>query len=149
MCAAQKAPVDMLMYYDARPTPAWNGMFDMMQIGRSTLKGYYPFPMFNALYGMKTEVASESDDGEVYALAARDGEKGGVILCRYNDEDGAENKEATLSLGDLGGRTEAEFYLLDEKNDLTFSHGVTFEGKMEFRVALPNFTSYLVLLKRV
>ena len=150
MCACQDMPVDMLMYYDARPTFAWNGMFDMAQIGRSTLKGYYPFPMFNALYGMKNAVEARSDDGEVYATAARDGDLGGVIFCRYNDEDGVADKEVTVRLGSLGGRTEAEFYLLDEKHDLTFAHGVTFEGEsMEFRVALPNYTSYLILMRRV
>ncbi len=149
MCDCQKAPVDMLMYYDARPTFAWNGLFDMAQIGRSTLKGYYPFPMFNSLYRMGTEVASESDDGTIHVSAARDENRGGAILAHYNDDDTAEAKEVTLSLGGLGDRTEAEIYLLDGNNDLTLTQTLIFSGdSLDWKLKLPNFTCYLILLKK-
>ena len=39
MLTCQKASVDMLMYYDARPC-GWNGIFDFMQIGKVTTKAY-------------------------------------------------------------------------------------------------------------
>ena len=148
MCDSQKAPVDMLMYYDARPTFAWNGMFDMSQIGRSTLKGYYPFPMFNTLYRMGTEVESSSDDGVIHTLAARDGDKGALILAHYNDDDAAPDTEVSLSFGDLGGATEAKFYLLDADNDLTLTQSITFQGTLSWKLRVPNFTCYLVILNR-
>ena len=149
MCDCQRIPLDMLMYYDARPTFAWNGMFDMAQIGRSTLKGYYPFPMFNTLYQLGGEVASESDDGEIHVCAARDESHGAVILAHYNDDDGAPAKDLTLSLDAIDGRTEAEFYLLDGENDLSLTQSLTFEGRLEWKLPLPNFTCYLVLLKKI
>ena len=149
MCDCQKAPVDMLMYYDARPTFAWNGMFDMAQIGRSTLKGYYPFPMFNALYRMGDEVESTSDDGEIHVCAARETDKGALILAHYNDDDGAGAKELSLTLSELGGRTEAEIYLLDGEHDLTLQQTITFTGTLDWKLSVPNFTCYLVLLKRI
>ena len=148
MCDSQKAPVDMLMYYDARPTFAWNGMFDMSQIGRSTLKGYYPFPMFNTLYRMGTEVESSSDDGVIHTLAARDGDKGALILAHYNDDDTAPDTEVSLSFGDLGGATEAKFDLLDSDNDLTLTQSITFQGTLNWKLRVPNFTCYLVILNR-
>ena len=149
MCDCQKEPVDMLMYYDARPTPAWNGLFDMMQIGRSTLKGYYPFPMFNALYRMGTEVESTSDDDTIHVCAARDEHRGGVILAHYNDDDTEDAKEVTVSIGSLGARTEAEIYLLDAENDLTLTQTLVFSGdSLDWKLTVPNFTCYLILLKK-
>ena len=54
MCTCQKLPLDMLMYYDARPC-GMNGMFSTDFVC-DRLKGYYPFYMFNALYQLGTEV---------------------------------------------------------------------------------------------
>ena len=46
MCAAQNSPVDMLMYYDARPC-VFNGLFDFYTYDK--LKTYYVFKMFKYL----------------------------------------------------------------------------------------------------
>ena len=48
METCQYLPLDMLMYYDARPC-AMNGMFATDYVC-DLLKGYYPFRMFNELY---------------------------------------------------------------------------------------------------
>ncbi len=148
MCASQKAPVDMLMYYDARPT-LWNGLFDLWQLGRSTTTGYYPFPMFNALYRMGNEAASVSDDANTYVCAARDGDRAGVVLTRFNDDDSTEASTVSVELTGLGESSEAEFYLLDSEHDLTLAQRVTFSGdRFVWEVEIPNFTCYLILLKK-
>jgi hypothetical protein len=140
MCASQKSSVDMLMYYDARPT-AWNGLFDMMQVDYSTTTGYYPFPMFNALYQLGNEVESESE-GDVYVAAARDGGQGAVVLTRFNDDDATEPATVHLTLRGLGERTEAEIYLLDDDHRLTLCQKMAFLGEaFEWETSLPNFTS--------
>ena len=149
MCASQKAPVDMLMYYDARPNTSWNGLFDLSQIERSTTKGYYPFPMFNVLYSLGNEVLSSTDDANTYVCAARNGDCAGVVLTRYNDDDetGAEN--VTVSLTGLGERTEAQLYLLDAQHDLKSVGRLIFSGdSFEWETEIPNFTCYLIILKK-
>ena len=149
MCAAQDSSVDMLMYYDARPT-AWNGLFDLMQIEYSTTTGYYPFPMFNLLYQMGNEVASEADEN-LYACAARTDDEAAVILTHYNDDDATEPKSLSLALSGFGGESgcEAEFYLLDDDHRLTLTQRLTFFGdRLVWETDLPNFTCYLIKLKK-
>ena len=66
MTAAQHSSVDMLMYYDARPT-VFNGMFDFYTL--RPLKGYYPFLWYGMLYDMEAEIACTGDLPEnLYAL---------------------------------------------------------------------------------
>lgn len=77
MLAAHATSLDMLMYYDARPT-IYNGMFDFYT--QAPLKGYYPFLMFSQLYALGQSVAAKSDDGDIRVLAAANGEKGAVML---------------------------------------------------------------------
>lgn len=67
MLHCQNSPLDMLMYYDARPS-AFNGMFDFYTY--RTLKGYYPFLMFSKLYELGNTVLAESDSPDVYVLGA-------------------------------------------------------------------------------
>jgi len=149
MCACQAAPVDMLMYYDARPSTPWNGMFDMTQIEHSTLTGYYPFPMFNALYQLGNQVESVTDDASVYVCAARGEDEAGVVLTHYNDDDATEAKTVTVDLKGLGGRTKAEIYLLDADHRLTLTQKLTFTGDLAWEIEVPNFTCYLILLKKL
>jgi hypothetical protein len=137
----------MLMYYDARPT-TWNGLFDLTQIDYSTTTGYYPFPMFNVLYRLGKEVESTTDNESIYACAARDGDTAGVVLTHFNDDDTTDAETVTVELNDLGGRTEAEFYLLDDNHRLTLSQKVTFSGDLAWDIELPNFTCYLIKLKK-
>ena len=148
MCACQATPVDMLMYYDARPNTVWNGMFDMTQIEHSTLTGYYPFPMFNVLYRMGDEVESVTDDANVYVCAARGENGASVVLTHYNDDDATETKAVTVNLKGLGSRTEAEIYLLDDDHRLTLTQKLTFTGDLAWEIEVPNYTCYLVLLKQ-
>ena len=147
MCAAQKSSIDMLMYYDARPTH-WNGLFDLTQIDYSTTTGYYPFPMFNVLYRLGNEVDSNTDNAGLYVCAARDGDTAGVVLTHFIDDDEAGAKTVTVEFNDLGGRTEAEFYLLDDNHRLTLTQKVTFSGDLAWELEVPNFTCYLILLKK-
>ncbi len=88
MAACQYAPVDMLMYYDARPGTCFNGMFD--HITFQPIKGYWPFVMFSKLFDLGNAVKTETDDGEVYAVAAADGNKFAAMITLFaeiNDEE--------------------------------------------------------------
>ena len=149
MCAAQKSSIDLLMYYDARPATGWCGIFDLWQTEYSTLTAYYPFPMFNVLYRMGTEVTSITDDPAVYVCAARDEENAAVVLTHYVDDDAAEKKTVCVELCGLGERTAAEFYLLDDDHRLTLTQKITFTGeRFAWEVDVPNHTCYLILMKK-
>lgn len=110
----QKAPVDMLMYYDARPS-VWNGLFNT-DFPFIPLKGYYPFRMFNRLYRLKNSVFCDTDDEQIYAVAARDGKEAAVMVTYFSSEDAPTPKDLEIRFhGQLQSLTGCE--LLDETHD--------------------------------
>ena len=95
MAAAQKNPnIDMLMYYDARPC-AMNGLFDFYTM--RPLKGYYPFYIYANLYEMGNQVKSVSDDKDIYVVSAKNGNKAGIMITYYSEDDGNTPKFVTVN----------------------------------------------------
>lgn len=97
MLQAQDLPIDILMYYDARPC-AFNGLFDFYTM--RPLKGYYPFVMFSELYQLGTQIALQCDDADIYAVAAQNGEDTAVMAANYRDEGCAEKALTVKGLPD-------------------------------------------------
>jgi hypothetical protein len=117
MCSGQNSPLDMLMYYDARPC-AFNGLFDFYTY--APLKGYYAFIAWSKLVELGKTIAVDTGEKKgIYAVGAADGEgKCGLLLCRYFEED---DLPADLPLTiDVGGRdlSGAKLFLLDEERNL-------------------------------
>ena len=77
MSVCQASPLDMLMYYDARPC-GMNGMFDMSTF--KPLKGYYPYLMFKELLDLGTYVKTEYNKNNIYSCAATNGESYAIIM---------------------------------------------------------------------
>lgn len=151
MCACQYSSIDMLMYYDARPNEFWNGMFDDMVIGR-VLKGYYPFPMFNALYRLKNCVAVDIHGENLYACAASNETEAAVLLTHFSDDDTEMPVTAAIDLTGFGGErgTEITYYLLDEAHNLEqVAKAIYFGDRFLPELKLPNFTSYLIKIKKL
>ncbi len=150
MCMCQYAPLDMLMYYDARPG-GFNGMFDTDFVFKC-LKGYYPFKMFNELYKLGDAVEITADDDNVYACAATNGDEAAIMLTHYNNDNNTE--EITLRVGisefNSPNGVKAEYYILDDDNDLELIREETFMGDSFAGILkLPLFTSYLIKLKKL
>ena len=110
MCEGQNSPVDMLMYYDARPS-FYNGLFDFYTL--RPLKGYYAFSMFNDLYRLGTQVKASSDDDEIYTVCAMDGNGNrAAYVVYFTNRADAEAK--TVSFESDGT---FDVYVLDETHD--------------------------------
>ena len=141
----------MLMYYDARPS-AWNGLFDLGQIGKVTTKGYFPFVMFNTLYRLENCVHTEYDHPYTYACAAKKEDEAAVVFTHFNDDDTTVPQEISLDLSDFGGNngTQLEVYILDDCHDLELTETLTYFGnRIMWKANVPNFTSYLLKLKKL
>ena len=83
-CEGQNAPLDMLMYYDARPS-VFNGLFDFYTFRK--LPGYYPFPYFATLYKLRKQIRCDSDHPELYAVAAcGDDGRLGIFVSYYSKD---------------------------------------------------------------
>lgn len=142
----QKGPLDMLMYYDARPG-LFNGMFG--QVVCDILKGYYPFYAFNVLYKLKNSYKTE-DGNEMYAVAAKNGNEAAIIVTRFAVNDDAEDDKCIINVEGLEYAAEAEVYLLDESHDLELVRKETFTGEKFGQIL--NFdknTMYLIKLKKI
>lgn len=148
MCGCQHSPLDMLMYYDARPG-GLNGMFNT-DLVCECLKGYYPFKMFNQLYKLKNCVSLRSSDKDIYACAATNFDTSALMLTYFNDNDTSPKKIVKVKLSGLNisGTVKAEIYLLDEQSDMELIKEETFTGSenIDFLLNVKNFDTYLVVL---
>ena len=112
ICEAQQAPIDMLMYYDTRPS-VFCGAFDLYTY--ETLKGYYPLYWYGGMYDMEREIPSLNTVDDIYSLCGVDKDgKVTAIVCYYTEDDEAHNKQVTLDFG-RGG--EYDVYLVDKTHD--------------------------------
>ena len=100
--SCQNAPVDMLMYYDARPS-AFNGLFDHHTY--APLPSYYVLYAWNKLLRLGNQLPAESSDTDVYVTAASDGKgRTAILVSRYNDDNNVvEKKQVMLNMGEKAG----------------------------------------------
>ncbi len=89
MSRCQDAPVDMLMYYDARPETPFNGLFDMYTL--MPLPPYYTFYAWSKLAKLGTQVQAKienDNERDIYATAAT-GKNGKTMamVIRFNEDD--------------------------------------------------------------
>ena len=131
MLEAQNNPnIDMLMYYDARPT-AFNGLFDMYTY--RPLKGYYSFYQFANLYELEDQYEAISDDDNVYAVCAKKGEDVAVMLAYYSENDNDGIKYVTINAdASLDG---AKILLTDKDHTIAeYSSAKIKDGKVTLRL---------------
>ena len=125
MSAAQNCTdVDMLMYYDARPSE-WNGLFDFYTL--EPIKGYYSFYTFANLYEMGSQVKAESNDESVYVLAARGEKRRGAVITYYTENDSDLAKDVELELEGVDPKS-LKLYLVDENNTYTENNRYQING---------------------
>ena len=109
---AQKSSIDMLMYYDTRPS-VFCGLFDLYTYER--LKGYYALRWYSEFYDLKSEIRAENGFDNIYSLAGVD-ENGKTlaVVTYYTDDDEAGDRELAV---DFGKKSEYEIFLTDEEHD--------------------------------
>ena len=148
MAAAQASPLDMLMYYDARPC-GMNGLFHTDTL--EPLKGYYSIKSFSELNDLGTHVKTEQTD-DVYSVAATNGSDGAILLTHFSDDDSTPADTLKLEIKNFPpcSAVKAEYYLLDKDHDMTLVREETFTaGDFCAYLELPVFTSYLVKFKKL
>ena len=85
MIACQNAPVDMLMYYDAKPDAHFNGLFDKTTL--QPLKPYYALYSWGRLSGLGRAAKADSDTKDIYVAAARDAAgRRAIFIARYSND---------------------------------------------------------------
>ncbi|MBO5223116.1 MAG: hypothetical protein J6C23_01225, partial [Clostridia bacterium] len=149
MLMSQYEPLDMLMYYDARPC-GMNGMFKTDMVCEK-LKGYYPFYMFNQLYKLDHAVKVERDDINVYVAGAV-GEEQNVMLSYFNDDDNLGDKEVKVEFKNVAndGKVKLEYYVLDENHDCELVREEIFTStEFSAYIKLPIYTTMLLKIVKI
>lgn len=109
MLMFQDAPVDTAMFYDARlGVSVYGSMFNPLT--KNPFPAYYSFVAFNRLYELKNQVELTVDDEAIYAAAAKNGEKGVIVIANQTVND------VELKLDFAGSVTECHI-TCDGKND--------------------------------
>ena len=114
MSACQDGPVDMLMYYDARPRVSYNGLFDFYK--GAPLPQYYALYAWKNLVNLGTQVKSVvTDCPDVYVTSAvgEDGRCGVLMSFFTNDKNVVANRKVEI---EIAGKEikEAVSYVTDE-----------------------------------
>lgn len=112
MTVAQHSSIDMLMYYDTRPT-IYCGAFDFYTY--EPLKGYYAIKWYGMFYDMVNEIECAAEFENIYTLCGCD-ENGKTLLVitYYTDDDTASSNTLKVDFGRTG---KYDIYLLDEEHD--------------------------------
>lgn len=80
MLGMHRSHTYMLCYYDKRLDASTYGGF-FAPLTREPVCTYYSFAAFGELYSLGKEVSSESEDKEVYAVAATDGVRKAIMIA--------------------------------------------------------------------
>lgn len=134
---AQKTSIDMLMYYDTRPSK-FNGMFNYYDY--APLKGYYPMMWYGKFYDLNHEVRAISQPEDVYTLCGvgKDG-KLMAVITHYSKNDAKENVQVEL---DFGKESQYDIYVLDKDVD-----GELVKTTSNLIFDMPVYTSILIIEK--
>ena len=116
MLGLQKAPLDVLVFYDARRGgSAYGGLFDPYTF--KPWHAYYALVAFDRLYKLGDEVYTECDTDGVYVVAASDGESNALLISNIS------GKETELSISGVDLRC-ARYHVIDQPRLLSWSPAV-------------------------
>lgn len=124
MCALQKAPVDMLMYYDAQVNSSYCGLYDPLK--KKTFKAYHVFCMFDKLYRLQNEVYCK-DILPLRIVAAKNGGEGGILIVNES------GKHADFYL-DCGSFSEIEIFRIGSVGDSCSSEYSKISEDIKFKL---------------
>ena len=151
MTVCQNTALDHLMYYDARHSSYFNGLFE--RYSWENLKPYYAFYAFADLAELGVQVKTETDGEGLYALAAKskDGKRGALLLTNYRNEasldgEGYAPEEVRIEWDGLSDKpVRVKVRMLDKDRDLAEISGETFGSGAGFHtLTLPLFGTVLV-----
>ncbi|MCQ2433581.1 MAG: hypothetical protein MJ175_13340, partial [Clostridia bacterium] len=129
MSVSQPAPIDMLMYYDTRPS-VFNGVFDFYTY--RPLKGYYAMKWYGMFYDLAHDIPALNDIPGIYSLCGVDENgKAMAVVTYYSDDDHAADKEIAVDFGRTG---KYEAFLVDADHDASpvdVSEGLSFRLKVD------------------
>ena len=145
MCIGQALPLDMLMYYDARPC-GMNGLFAADTY--KPLKPYYSFLAFRELAALGTQIPSEYEVNSIYTCAATNGAESTFVLTYYNEDDTLPAEQVKVEFVNAGGAKKVCCYVLDENHDLELTREEIFTAdKFALYLNMPLHSTVMIKME--
>lgn len=149
MALGQSLPVDMLMYYDARPS-GMNGIFDTDTL--EPLPTYHTLLMFREVkeYGGYVPTRQYLREG-IYSVASTNGASAGIMITHFNPKESAPptSVELDFRLGRMSAPLVAEYYLLDGEHNAECTHRETVSSDgFTLTLKIPNYSTYFIRLTK-
>ena len=96
-------------------------------------------------YNIYKDISTRTN-GDIYTIAATNGNEHGILLTNYNDVDVPTTEKIEVSFDGLKDGSVAKIYVLDAQNDMTLLRK---EKIKDSKIALdiPLFTSYYIAVK--
>ena len=116
MLALQRGHTDVCCIYDMRTnTVGYNALFDVRTC--KPFHGYYAMVAFNALYQLGTQVEAVCDNSRLYAVAASDSTRHGLMISNLTGV----KQELSIEGVDL---SHAKYHVIDQERLLSWSPAV-------------------------
>ncbi len=144
MCVGQSCGIDMMMYYDARPT-VFNGLFTPYFY--KTMKPYYAFAFFRDIYKLENAIVCDAVKDDIYTVASTNGSESAIALTYFTPEDTSDDKTVEINVKNVKTGSIVQFYLLDEENDGVLIKEEKATEKYSVTLNMKLFGSYLIKIK--
>lgn len=143
MNKCQSLPVDMLMYYDARPC-GFNGLWAPYTYEKQ--KPYWSIYAFNILYKLSNEIESTSSDSHLYVSAAKDDNSGAAIIAHFDDDNDSGNTDFVLDI--KSDYQMAHILILDNDRDLEEVECIDLKNKNKLNLSIAHNSVMVVRFER-
>ena len=148
MLSCQASPLNMLMYYEARPC----GMCGLWNTDTlAPLKGYYSLLIFDELAKLGQWVKADNIKDDFYYCGATDGKDSAFAITCFNEDDDTPMQKVKVEFENSSKTgSVVELYLLDENNDMRLISEETFTSdKFGIYLDMALFSSYLIKIKAI
>lgn len=129
--------VDKAMYYCFSIGSSYNGLLNVENKPEVT---WFPFVAYKKLYLLSNHVKTETEGGDIYAVAAENNGKAAVLISNYNGKD----TKICLDAHGLDGKKIVSVKLLDDNSRLDEIIGLETNGDFKTSFILKHNTVVLV-----
>ena len=144
MCMGQDSCIDMMMYYDARPS-LFNGLFSAYLYER--FKTYYVFDFFKDVRKLGNAVKVDAAHNDVYVIASKNDKECNIALTYFNDNESTPNEKVDILLEGVPAGSSIELYLVDATHSGELVSETVLGENRIISLDMKLYDSYLIKIK--
>lgn len=144
MCMGQDSCIDMMMYYDARPS-LFNGLFSAYLYER--FKTYYVFDFFKDVRKLGNAVKVDAAHNDIYVIASKNDKECNIALTYFNDNESTPDEKVDILLEGVPAGSSIELYLVDATHSGELVSEIVLGENRIISLDMKLYDSYLIKIK--